>query len=417
MGVSESRPAELVSKLTGSRYGDYLYQPIPSDLDEDVLAVVEAYRAAPPGDQASARKEVTAESADALECFAERQAVVAVRTESLEPIRLGLVAVGMCFPRPDKREAFMALVKLDHSSRLLGTDLADIAEEMAQDLPDSSRYFLAQFLARADRGDSLLSAMGFATYGTGSEFVYDNAAPGVTSAADPPSVPNRAAGSFVARQRYTSTIPGDPAAIRVKDGALVVTDERARRSVFPLTGPDAPSAVVRAFEGTDRWWVVIDRQGRAIVSGPDDDWSRDAFAGVAEAAGIPFDRDALAPGYALPVPRRDHVDLSPAGEKGWIGPLAFLVVIVLALYAFIGLWAGFPWLWAVLWTLVGTWWNTRDYRDKMADDRNVAKLPADERPLTPRREIKLGKAFLGLAAFALGPTALAYLIQDAGPFT
>lgn len=414
MAVSEN-PIALLSRLSGARYGDYLYQPIPSDLDDDVLALVGAYQAASPDDQASIRKEITGESADALECFAERQAVVAVRTESLEPIRLGLLAVGMCFPRPDKREAFMALVKLDHSSRLLGADLADLAEEMAKVLPDSSRYFLAQFLARADRGDSLLSTMGFATYGTGSEFVYDNAVPGAPSAAAPPPVQGKVGGSFVARQRYTSTFPGDPAAIRVKDGALVVTDERARRSVFPLTGPDAPGAVVRAFKGTDRWWVVTDRQGRAIVSAADDDWGRDAFAGVAEAAGIPFDRDALAPGYALPAPRPDHVDLSRTGRSGWLTPVGFIVVGLLALYALIGLWAGYPWLWAVLWGSVGTWWNTRDSRDNAVCERNIADLPADERPVTPRREIKLGKAFLGLAAFALGPTALAYLIRDAGP--
>ena len=172
---------------------------------------------------------------------------------------------------------------------------------------------------------------------------------------------------------------------------------------------------MRAFKGTDRWWVVTDRQGRAVVSGADDDWSQGAFAGVAEAAGVPFKLEALAPDYTVPVPRPDHVDLSPVGGPGWLGFVGIILVAFVALNAIIGLWMGYPWLWAVLWAPIGTWWNTRDYRDKLVYDRNLAALPADEMPLTPHREVKFGKAMLGLAVFALGPTVLVYLIRDAGP--
>lgn len=277
MDAPGKHPASLLSGLSEARFQGYLFQPIPSDLDDEVRALVQAYQALDRDERSSLQALLIGEPVDILESFAERQAVFAVRSGSIEPVRLGLAALGMSFPRGDSAQALMALAKLDHSARLLGADLADVAFDALSFLPEQFRYFTAKFLAGDNREGSLLTNLGFAAYGSGPDFVYDNVIPGAIPAPAATVVPSDS--GFVARQRYTSTIPGDMVAMRVKDGALVVTDERGRRSAFPFTGPGAPAAVVRAFKGTHRWWDVTDREGRAIVSGADDDWSRDAYIG------------------------------------------------------------------------------------------------------------------------------------------
>lgn len=79
-------PAEaLVNRLTGDRYDGYLRQPIPSDTDEDVRAAVQAYIQGDLPARNALLELVSEESATVIEIFGEREAVVAVRTGSLEP--------------------------------------------------------------------------------------------------------------------------------------------------------------------------------------------------------------------------------------------------------------------------------------------------------------------------------------------
>ena len=180
--------AGLISDLSEARFQDYLYLPMPNDLDNEVLALVHAYEKLDRGERSTLQTLLVRESVDILESFAERQAVFAVRSGSTDPLRFALMALGMTFPRGDTAQVVMALAKLDHSARLLGADLADIALDALAFLPEQFRYFTARFLAHDDRDGLLLTKLGFAAYGSGPDFVYDNAIPG--AAPTPPRPPS-----------------------------------------------------------------------------------------------------------------------------------------------------------------------------------------------------------------------------------
>lgn len=167
----------LLSRLSGDRYNAYLDHPVPSDTDDDVDAVLDAYLQADSACRAEMLSHTAGEPCEVLEVFAQRQAVLAVRTRSLEPIRRGLLAEGLAFPHGDYRYVLMGLAKLDYSARLLGTDLVEVYRNVASVLPEASRSFIESVLANDDRGESFLKGMGYAPRGTGADFTYANASP------------------------------------------------------------------------------------------------------------------------------------------------------------------------------------------------------------------------------------------------
>ena len=174
----DARLAEaLFARIGGDRFNSYLDHPIPSDTDEDVRAVVNAYVNADPRVRESMLEYVVERRAGLIEIFAERLAVLAVRTQSVEPVRLALVAIGMAIPQEDFRYVLKGLAKLDYSAGLLGVDLAVVYEDVAVLLPEASRRFIEDVLGDADRGESFLTGMGYAPKGEGSEFTYVNASP------------------------------------------------------------------------------------------------------------------------------------------------------------------------------------------------------------------------------------------------
>jgi hypothetical protein len=164
-----------LAPLRVDRYDGYLWQPIPSPLDDDSRAVVEAYLGGDASLRAAILEGMDGDSGSALRCFGEREAVEAVRVGSVDLIRLGLVAVALGTPGEDFREVQLSLSKLDHSARLLGTDLADVFEGVAALLSEQAREELGTFVRRADRDASLLGRMGFAAKGSGQSFIYEDA--------------------------------------------------------------------------------------------------------------------------------------------------------------------------------------------------------------------------------------------------
>lgn len=393
-------------------YAGYLYEPIPSPRDEELQRLVEAYRHAGRDKRSSVRKGLDRETVEDLESFAERQAVAAVRTGTTEPIGLGLLALGLSYATGDRPQAVMALTKLDHSARMLGMDLGEVASVVTEVLPEDARYAIAKFLAREDRDDTLLQRMGFAAYGSGARFVYDNVLDDGRGTTPPGGA------HFLIRQRYHKTKPFDPVSIRVKEGCIVATDHHARRAVYPLHEPGAPQRVVRYFarrgrSGVACHWAVVDAHGYAVLSGAEDDWTAEDFEHLADAAGLEFAPEALAPGYTAPRRRPDAVDFTQKETSNWIMvPLLFLGLIMLPV-AVVNLWAGRPWLWAIYWSAVGgLWWIPGRARTHAALSRNLPLLPPDEPPAGTRPHYNLGRAVLSLAAFALGPSALAYQLTS-----
>jgi hypothetical protein len=110
-------------------------------------------------------------------CDADRLAVVAVRSESTAPLRMGLLAVGLAVGRVDYPDVHYGMSKLDHSARLLGVDLADFVGDVADFLPEEGLTFISEWLTRDDRGPELIKGMGYAAQGSGADFNYVTCSP------------------------------------------------------------------------------------------------------------------------------------------------------------------------------------------------------------------------------------------------
>ena len=167
----------LISRLSGDRYDGYPHQPIPSENDDDVRALLDAYVAADPDGRAYILEHMKGASAEVVECYSERLAVAAVRSESTAPLPVGLLCVGMTLGLVDTPDSNFGMSKLDHSARLLGVDLADFVGDVAELLPENGRTFIERWLTRDDRGPRLIKSMGYATEGTGPGFTYVNCSP------------------------------------------------------------------------------------------------------------------------------------------------------------------------------------------------------------------------------------------------
>lgn len=169
--------SELLAPLRLDRYDGYLWQPIPSPLDDDSRAVIEAYLQGDAVLRAAILKDLDGDPGSVLRCFGERAAVEGVRTGSVDLIRPGLVGIALAAHGEDYREVQLSLSKLNHTARLLGTDLAVVFEGVAAVLPDGAREQIGSFMGRDDRDDSLLRRMGFAAKGSGQSFIYVDASP------------------------------------------------------------------------------------------------------------------------------------------------------------------------------------------------------------------------------------------------
>lgn len=116
--------------------------------------------------------DVTGRSAGVLCTYAERLAAVAVRAGAVEPLRDGLVAVGMAVDAlDDHRDHLCPLAAVNHSAAMLGVTFAALVNSVASELPPAARARLRAFDARAEK-DRSLQAFGLRTAGSGNEFRY-----------------------------------------------------------------------------------------------------------------------------------------------------------------------------------------------------------------------------------------------------
>lgn len=167
----------LISRVGGDRYWAYIDHPFPSDTDDDVQALLDAYLRADPEGRAYILEHLMLDPAESVACYADRLAVVAVRAGSTASLRLGLLAVGLAVGRVDYPDVHYGMSKLDHSARLLGVDLADFVASVAELLPEEGRTFIEGWLTRDDRGPKLIRSMGFAAQGSGADFTYVSCSP------------------------------------------------------------------------------------------------------------------------------------------------------------------------------------------------------------------------------------------------
>ncbi|MDG4857027.1 hypothetical protein P8605_02435 [Streptomyces sp. T-3] len=161
-----------VTQLRSKRFNGYLRTALPSELDTIVDSVVNEYRLAQPPARERTLNELGERSAGVLTVYGERMAAIAVRMESPEPLKRGLIGVGMGVGvLMEPYDTLISLAAINHSAQLLGTSLAGLTADLAQALPPAARSVFEDFAARSDR-DKSLHAMRLGTTGSGPTFRY-----------------------------------------------------------------------------------------------------------------------------------------------------------------------------------------------------------------------------------------------------
>lgn len=162
----------IASSLSDKQFSGYLRRQIPHELDGAVEKVVAAYRSGTHAAKQALLDDLNPRTAGVLSSYGERMAAVAVRARSDEPLRRGIVAVGMADGKlDDSRTNLVVLAAINHSAESVGTDLSRLINDLQSDLPPSALANLRAFVQRNER-DKSLQAMGLATMGSGDSFRY-----------------------------------------------------------------------------------------------------------------------------------------------------------------------------------------------------------------------------------------------------
>src|SRR6185437_8827110 len=110
------RSVSPFSQLNGKQFNGYLRIRLPHALDTVVHTALTAYRDSSPSDRALLIDTVTPGAASVLCAYGERIAAMAIRSNSLEPLRDALLAVGIARMRLDDwRDSVYPLATVNHS--------------------------------------------------------------------------------------------------------------------------------------------------------------------------------------------------------------------------------------------------------------------------------------------------------------
>ncbi len=162
MSGPQINPARFLDR----RFNGYLGVRLPHELDAEVDAFVTAYMSSPKPLDMGPR------AAGVLSAYGQRMASVAVRAQSPEPLRRGLVAIGLAEAHlEDPRNNLYGLAALHDGASLIGTPLTDLIAEVSRLLPPSGRAALRDFDEREDRHKSI-EAMRIRRTGAGETFLY-----------------------------------------------------------------------------------------------------------------------------------------------------------------------------------------------------------------------------------------------------
>jgi hypothetical protein len=162
----------VVARLNDRRFNGQRIRRIPHPFDDEVIAVIEAYRQSTAEQRRAMRDELGQVGISVLCTFPDRLAAVAVRTRSAEPLRQGLVALGMIADLlDDPRDHLYGLAAINHSAGVLGTDLSALTDSVADEVPPTAVAQFRAFAARAER-DKSLAAFNLRTQGSGDQFRY-----------------------------------------------------------------------------------------------------------------------------------------------------------------------------------------------------------------------------------------------------
>jgi hypothetical protein len=160
-------PRSLAKMTIPPRRGVYLKDPLPSRLDKQIRAALDALDGQGLEDAA---REFTPHNDTLLPTFGERMAIFAVRNCDLGALRAGLRACAVAHEVDDYRDVVGPIGLLWHSAIVLGLDPEDVFTSTAQ---TAGRFgeVLRRF-AQSKPEDRSLEAMRYTASGEGPEFTY-----------------------------------------------------------------------------------------------------------------------------------------------------------------------------------------------------------------------------------------------------
>jgi hypothetical protein len=139
----------------------YLQQPIPNQTDREIDALIAAIERMDPIARSTAVKGIRSAHTAMLLCYAERMAILAVRTQNVREVEKGIIAAGLaCRAAPDLREVLVKLGVLWDACLRSGGDGEREFRAAAELVPTEGAKTLVAFASRADL-DGILDAMGY----------------------------------------------------------------------------------------------------------------------------------------------------------------------------------------------------------------------------------------------------------------
>ncbi|NEB05195.1 hypothetical protein G3I78_40045 [Streptomyces sp. SID13726] len=112
-------------------------------------------------------------TAGVFSAYGQRMASTAVRTQSVGPLKRGLVSVSLAEGRLNQPyDNLFVLAALNDAATLIGSTLEIVLADVARVLPQTGLTAIQKFNQRQDR-DKTLESMGLRTTGSGRTFLYE----------------------------------------------------------------------------------------------------------------------------------------------------------------------------------------------------------------------------------------------------
>ncbi|MFF3967867.1 hypothetical protein ACFYZI_40725 [Streptomyces griseorubiginosus] len=162
-----------LSRLRDKRFNGYLRIRLPHELDTEVETIVAAYMQASTPVRQRMTDSIDGRTAGVFSAYGQRMASTAVRAQSVEPLKRGLVSVSLAEGRLNQPyDNLFVLAALNDAAIVIGSTLKTVLADVARVLPQTGLTAIQKFDQRQDR-DKTLESMGLRTTGSGQTFLYE----------------------------------------------------------------------------------------------------------------------------------------------------------------------------------------------------------------------------------------------------
>jgi len=162
---------EILAKLERERLAGWANGPMPDERDSEFTDVIRQYVAADPNRRLALTQKLSIAQMSMLRAFAYRMSSLALRENSVERLRHGLIAFAIEGFQFDPREDWIVLSLFRHSAEKLSVDFAQLLNDAAAYAPTQE---IAEMLRRFANNHASIDQMGFRESSDSSGFRYES---------------------------------------------------------------------------------------------------------------------------------------------------------------------------------------------------------------------------------------------------